>query len=737
MFLKGILLCPRGPVLRPVDWLYVPCALTLMKKTSKPNLQTLVDTLKVFNNVKETESSWAVVNTNIMLLCDLVQTRQDATTVLDTLHPLVQSAMLSDRSRLSGSTLLLLRTCAEKGANMNNYTYFLMPLFKLVNRPSKVFSQRAEEVLVLVSKLVNIDRHVALFKDMFRSANKLVRLAVVKVVKHSSHPDLKSLVERAQTDASAEVRSEAKSQYSPLKKVARTGDCSAPLKPIISEGTGERKLLGFPKGPEPCRPRELECIQRSDFAEKTSAGQRLRAPVSTSAVRLGGLSRLHASRKRGLAASTTVTQGRPTQDGDNLTPNTLSRYLKNYQKSVLNKEAEASLLHKIKRREETMKEFTSCTRKPGTESCKDTDGSSCVDAVSPSLRASVARLLGERDWTSDEYRVPHVPQSAAAQKKEKGLAYDNPGLRLFQDLIWVSSPGESAVHDAPCKTSSRDKDLELPSSPSLKTHNPCRNMSAAGSCGALSASVGLFSTDIQTLIDGMPENASACEVGDTDELGESFVCFLLKTGDKLSETPDTAAEGHAREEISSLEACAEENTCDAFMCAESSASKVSENYTETAPVAQCTSSFQKTQVQAENLSLAPSADVKLLEYNAQNTTVYEDMPFLDMSEQLSCDISRMSLNETEVNKTAILVQCTSVDVPEYTSEQSPEKGPCSVPYVSSMQLHETVCIDCAEDASPASFAASEISFMENAGSSTEFTEIDSVIFVNKKTMAKK
>lgn len=709
-----------------------------MKKTSKPNLQTLVDTLKVFNNVKETESSWAVVNTNIMLLCDLVQTRQDATAVLDTLHPLVQSAMLSDRSRLSGSALLLLRTCAERGANMNNYTYFLQPLFKLVNRPSKVFSQRAEEVLVLVCKLINIDRHATLFKDMFRSANKLVRLAVIKVVKHSSHPDLKGLVERAQTDASAEVRSEAKSQYSPLRKAARTGDCGVPLKSVAGGGAGESKPLGPTKGPVPCRPRELECVPGPGFAEKAPAGQRLRVSSSAaaSAARLGGLSRLHTARKRGLAAGTTAAQGRPTQEGDNLTPNTLSRYLKNYQKSVLNKEAEASLLHKIKKREEIMKEFTSCARRPGSELSRDTD-SSRADTISPSLRASVARLLGEIDRASDEHRVPPAPHSAATQKREQGLAYDNPGLRPFQDLIWVSSASETAVPDPPRKSPATETASASHSSSSQETQSPNGNMPAAGSSGASSASLGLFSTDIQTLIDGKDENASACGVGCGDVQGESLVCFLLKTGDKLSETPGAAAEDLAGEQLSSREDCAEERACDADICAESSTSRASGNSTEAASVTQHDASFQETPALAEEAPLAQSAEAKLFGDGAHNTTIYEDMPTLDMSEQLSCDISRLSLNEADADKTVVLVQCTSASVLNDTPGQFPEKSTCSVPYVSSMQAHETVCTDCDGNALPVSTAAFDISLLENAGSSTEFTEIDSVIFVNKKTMAKK
>ncbi|KAL0265547.1 UNVERIFIED_CONTAM: hypothetical protein PYX00_011259 [Menopon gallinae] len=737
--------------------LYVPRAPTLMKKTSKPDLQTLVDTLKVFNNVKESESSWAAINTNITLLSDLVQTRQDAVAVLDTLHPLVQSAMLSDRSRLSGSALHLLRTCAERGANMNNYTYFLPPLFKLVNRPSKVFSQRAEEVLVLLCKLINIDRHAMLFKDMFRSANKLVRLAVIKVVKHSSHPDLKGLVERAQTDASAEVRSEAKSHYSPLKKAARTADSSVPPMPVRSGGAGESRPAVPPKEPETCWSKELGCVQGPGFAEKAPAEQRPRAPSSAGVVRLGGLSRLHATRKRGISAGTVPLQGRTAQDGDNLTPNTLSRYLKNYQKSVLNKEAEASLLHKIKKREEIMKEFTSyaapsSAQKPSVESFSGTPlGSSSTCVVSPSLRASVSRLLGEKGCASDGCSVPPGPSGAAAQKRQQGLAYDNPGLKLLQDFIWVSHADEAASPAEPVPPPHPS-----PASCGLRRDPPTESSAAS------SASAGLFTTDIQTLIDGKAGGTPSHGPGSTMERSESFVGFLLKTGDKLSEMPDAAAESLPADTPGEQHSCLEASTVEGAdavgECAESLECKDSGDAAEAdvsfastcADQPACedgagNASFQ-TMPRAEEDRTGPadedcaaqSTESKQSGCSNHDTTAYEDMPSLDMSEQLSCDISRLSLHERDADKTVVLEQCVSTNGHANTSGMALEENLCDVADKFALHTHDTVCMDGAEGTFPCSSGLLlEISMMENAGSSTEFTEIDSVIFANKKTMARK
>eukprot|EP00866_Antonospora_locustae_P001289 jgi/Antlo1/1289/2222 len=297
---------------------------------------------------------------------------------------------------------------------------------------------------------------------------------------------------------------------------------------------------------------------------------------------------------------------------------------------------------------------------------------------------------------------------------------------------------ESAGSDAPCKSFSREIVSVSPSSSVQKTQSFHENVSTAGSCRTSSASVGLFNTDIQTLIDGKCENASECGTGCGDEQGESLVCFLLKTGNKISKIPDTAAESLASEQHRSHEVCVEEKVHDEAACAKNRVNKISDSSTVTLPTAQSDVSFQKTPDQVEETFPVQSAETMPLENNAHNMTIYEDMPSLDMDEQLSCDISRLSLNETDVEKTVLLVQCTPTNVLEDTPRLPLEKNTCNMPYVSSVQLQETVCIDCAGDESPVTpSAAIDICLMENAGSSTEFTEIDSVIFVNKKTMAKK
>ncbi|EJW04016.1 hypothetical protein EDEG_01694 [Edhazardia aedis USNM 41457] len=101
---------------------------------------------------------------------------------LEKLYPLLSRSLLSDRTKLSGTSCLLLKTMAKSDSDCLLY---LNHLFKLLNRPNKVFYKRAEDVLIHFMHFfsgIKIKSLVGWFKEFTGSNNRNVRCSVYKLV---------------------------------------------------------------------------------------------------------------------------------------------------------------------------------------------------------------------------------------------------------------------------------------------------------------------------------------------------------------------------------------------------------------------------------------------------------------------------------------------------------------------------------------------------------------------------
>lgn len=706
-------------------------------KTSKPDLESLINTLKAFNHARESESSWSEINNSLAALAEKVVSSSDAIRVLDALHPLIQTSMLSDRSRLSGSSLLLLKTCTEKGACMSNHIHFISTLFKLVNRPLKVFSQRAEEVLLMICKLINVDRHVGLFKEMFKSVNKSVRVVVMKAVKHSSHAELRALVEKARTDASAEVRGEVKEYYSPLRKTARAGVASVFGRGVAGAGT-QKPLDLFDELDIAHLPVSMPL--RSTGTQPTSAlPQNMRGGPDPARYKNNRSVDWAAARRREVLK-------KDTHGGvdDNLTPRTLSKYLQTYKENVHHTESVRSLVDKMKKREDIMKELESyrkrsimqTSERPDFYYVKGQNGVSAKLKFDPRM-SSIPAASGVGGMVAqDIYSDLRVSEGAGR------VATDSPSLKKMKESIWTtnSAGDSSALRECVLTTSTLgseehkhvhpDRGVEessvvtnngLTPPPAgeswvdflTRTGNKLLEGSAAfentgpveSNEPVVCALACMLKTSLEAELPTSDLNRTTCIVDLDAEMGESGPCVDGAFEDISPEATADAANEPLETELydhTTIVGAADEGT-----------SRLEDG----ALVSECHGALDN----ATRTSLAGSVDEE-----SKDATSHED-------EGLSCDISRLSLHDKENpssqrrestkkrEKRTFSVIRRSVDDVHATKE----------PHVFESESSMEVVVQ-NDDLS----AVMDPSQGENIDS-TEFTEIDSVVFANKKTMSRK
>ncbi|KAM0686998.1 hypothetical protein COBT_001768 [Conglomerata obtusa] len=164
-----------------------------------PNTKSILAACKSLMTQKEDDTTWLRIDNTLASVTDY--------TVIPEIEPLIISSMLSDRSKLSGTALTLLKNAAASEHQLD-FTHFVPPLFRLIGRSKKVFSVRGEDTLMAV--INRIPRPFAFLKENCASLNKNVRLVSFKCleeyVKRSQDEEVFVLVENGLKDAFVEVR---------------------------------------------------------------------------------------------------------------------------------------------------------------------------------------------------------------------------------------------------------------------------------------------------------------------------------------------------------------------------------------------------------------------------------------------------------------------------------------------------------------------------------------------------
>lgn len=233
----------------------------------KMNISTLLKESKILQGQKEDEHTWLKIDANLLNLASVVK-KQDTDIVLAELQPLITRSILSERSKVSGTALVLLKACI----NLNpafDLNLYVDPLFKLCGRSNRVFSMRGEEVLLLLAD--KISKPMSYFKEYSGSNNKNVRLCTYKTMEVFLRGIFKTPGENTKTDE----------QVNCVLKIVEGGisdahyDCRVVCKRILKEFRGSDVEIREEKGPitirRPARPINERISTLASIGQKAKA----------------------------------------------------------------------------------------------------------------------------------------------------------------------------------------------------------------------------------------------------------------------------------------------------------------------------------------------------------------------------------------------------------------------------------------------------------------------------------
>ncbi|AFM99197.1 hypothetical protein EHEL_101040 [Encephalitozoon hellem ATCC 50504] len=199
---------------------------------------------------KEDENTWSKINDALLRLAAGVRCAEEARKVLGSVEELIVRSMQSDRSRLAGSALGLLKSCISiLGSEFEAAGQYLGPLAKVCGKSSRVFYSRGEDVLVELCKNVNIKAHARFFNEYSSCANKNVRVAIFKGIEawgeaFSGIELFEGLVAKGRKDAFSDVRDVCKRM---AEKFGLEGERKE--KGNVCRTDGENLENGMKKGP--------------------------------------------------------------------------------------------------------------------------------------------------------------------------------------------------------------------------------------------------------------------------------------------------------------------------------------------------------------------------------------------------------------------------------------------------------------------------------------------------------
>lgn len=176
------------------------------------SLNTTMREAAELQQVKEDENTWSKVNDVLSRMCGMMKSVEDARTILKGAEELIIRSMQSDRSKLAGTALNLIKNCMlVLGSEFTTASMYLTPLIKVCGKSNRVFYSRGEEVLVVLCKSVNIRPYLRFFNEYSTSMNKNVRLAVFKGIegafsKNGRLEEFEGMIARGRSDPSPDAR---------------------------------------------------------------------------------------------------------------------------------------------------------------------------------------------------------------------------------------------------------------------------------------------------------------------------------------------------------------------------------------------------------------------------------------------------------------------------------------------------------------------------------------------------
>lgn len=159
---------------------------------------------------KEDEVTWSKLDKIFIKLREELCEYDECKLFVDNSLDLLLRSILSERSKLSGTSLNLLKKLFEiLKHEMTNITNILSVLLKLSGRTNKVVYTRAHDTLVYICQYIDLIQYQKILIEHYNSTNKNIRLGTIKMILESNSisEKLSNLIEKAKTDPSVEIRS--------------------------------------------------------------------------------------------------------------------------------------------------------------------------------------------------------------------------------------------------------------------------------------------------------------------------------------------------------------------------------------------------------------------------------------------------------------------------------------------------------------------------------------------------
>ncbi|KAF7683157.1 hypothetical protein TCON_1631 [Astathelohania contejeani] len=152
-----------------------------MKQSSAITIDKLIIDGQSLQQLKEDELTWSKINTLFENLTHHLSSDEDNIKTINSLHKLIVRSMLSDRSRLSGTALSLLKKIIQNLDKKFTFSdLFIDPLVRLCGKSNRVFSMRSEAVLLEMAKFIPCQKYIALLKKEGSAVSRNIRLCVYK-----------------------------------------------------------------------------------------------------------------------------------------------------------------------------------------------------------------------------------------------------------------------------------------------------------------------------------------------------------------------------------------------------------------------------------------------------------------------------------------------------------------------------------------------------------------------------
>ncbi|KAI4290927.1 hypothetical protein PAPHI01_0201 [Pancytospora philotis] len=267
---------------------------------------------------KENESTWLQIFKIFEDMLVDFKTSAIVDAEFHELHGLLYRSIQSDRSRLNGVALELLKRCAALSTDPV-FSQYLPALLKLTGRANKIFITRAQDALLQLGKTTDVKTLVKTIADGVESVNKNMRFAAYKLVELRAADlarQFAEYVDRGLKDPALEVRTLCRGM---------SGAVLPPKEPVESRVAPKiQHKMQTPRKAPKVDSRQEEQIRQLEQDVCKIATEPVRAPVRPSFLFYEKLNQIKREKEQCV---------KPAAD-DELTPKRLDKYLNRYRSAT-------------------------------------------------------------------------------------------------------------------------------------------------------------------------------------------------------------------------------------------------------------------------------------------------------------------------------------------------------------------------------------------------------------------